>query len=354
MNKFGALVVSEHMPLKDALVLMDKGGEGFLVVQSETGSVSGVIADGDVRRALINDVALSGHVSDVMNRNFKFWRVGGTYDAAIAYLKTLKCRQLPVLNEQGELVDILFSNHLTVPRRENPVVIMAGGLGTRLRPLTETVPKPMLRVGDRPFLQGILENLIAQGFCRFYFCVNYLADQIVDYFKDGAHWGVEINYVHEKKRLGTAGALALIDNPGPLPLLVMNGDLVTKVDFGSLLDHHVAHGKMATMAVRNMEFQVPFGVVDINDTRISAIVEKPVNSFLVNAGIYVIDPTCLAIIPDDEMFDMPTLLAGFLDSEKGVGYFPLYESWMDIGRIEDYQLALKSHRQPDVSGEGRT
>jgi len=346
VSKFAALLVDQVMPLKEALVLMDRGGEGFLAVQSETRTVVGVITDGDVRRALIGNVPLSAPVSQVMNRHFKSWPADDSYEAALSYLKTHNYRQLPVINAQGELVDILFSNHPPALLRKNPVVIMAGGLGTRLRPFTETVPKPMLRVGDKPFLQGILENLIAQGFCRFYFCVNYLAEQIVDHFKDGKQWGVEISYVHEKQRLGTAGALALIEEPGQLPLLVMNGDLLTKVDFASLLDHHATNQNIATMAVRQMEFQIPFGVVSVNDARISDMVEKPVNTFLVNAGIYVIDPACLSAIPKDEMFDMPTLLEQFLDSSQGVGYFPLFESWMDIGRIEDYQHALKTHAAP--------
>lgn len=347
MSKFAALLVNEDLPLKDALVSMDKAGEGFLVVQCPDGVVVGVVADGDVRRALISNVALDSPVSAVMNREFKFWNSSGAYDAAIKYLKSLKFRQLPILNERRELVDILFSDHLESPRRDNPVVIMAGGLGTRLRPYTENVPKPMLRVGDRPFLQGILENLVEQGFHRFYFCVNYLADQIIDHFGDGKAWGVEIQYVREEQRMGTAGALSLIEKPGILPLLVMNGDLVTKVDFRAFVDHHASHGKVATMAVRNTEFQIPFGVVQVEEHNVTRIVEKPVKSFLVNAGIYLIDPVCLSLIPPGEFYDMPTLLDNLLGQDKPVGYFPLYESWMDIGRIEDYQLALKTHGQPD-------
>lgn len=309
--------------------------------------VVGIVSDGDVRRALIGNIAMDCAVSAVMNRGFKFWPSSGAYDEAIKYLKSLNIRQLPILNESRRLVDVLFADHLKSPRRDNPVVIMAGGLGTRLRPYTETVPKPMLRVGGRPFLQGILENLVEQGFHRYYFCVNYLADQIVDYFGDGKKWGVDIEYVHENKRMGTAGALSLIKDPGPLPLLVMNGDLVTKVDFRALVDHHIAHGKMATMAVRNSEFQIPFGVVEVDEQAVLSIVEKPMKSFLVNAGIYLIEPGCLPMIPPGEFYDMPTLLDDLLGQGKPVGYFPLYESWMDIGRIEDYQLALKSHDQPD-------
>jgi len=338
-----SLIVDQNTPLRNALLAMDEAGEGFLIVQSPDGVVVGVVADGDVRRALIGNISLDSAVSAVMNRDFKFWTSTGVFDDAIKYLKSLKVRQLPILNDHGQLVDVLFSDHLELPRRDNPVVIMAGGLGTRLRPYTETVPKPMLRVGGRPFLQVILENLTQQGFHRFYFCVNYLADQIIDYFGDGKKWGVDIHYVQERKRMGTAGALSLIEGLGHLPLLVMNGDLITKVDFGALVDHHVSHGMKATMAVRNSEFQIPFGVVEVDEHAVLSIVEKPMKSFLVNAGIYLIEPVCLQRIPADQFYDMPTLLDDLLGNGDQVGYFPLYESWMDIGRIEDYQLALKSH-----------
>lgn len=347
MNNSSTLLVDEHTLLKDALVLMDRAGEGFLVVQNKAGNVVGVIADGDVRRALIANLSLESPVCEMMNRAFKFGKNTETREASFRYLKTLKCRQLPILDEEKNLIDILFVDHVTPSHRDNPVVIMAGGLGTRLRPFTETVPKPMLRVGNKPFLQGIIENLIAQGFHRFYFCVNYLAEQIVEYFKDGSQWGVDIQYVHENKRLGTAGALGLIQDPGTQPLLVMNGDLVTKVDFGALLDHHLQQDKIATMAVRHMDFQIPFGVVEVSEFDVLGIEEKPIKKFLVNAGIYVIDPVCLKNIPRDEMFDMPTLLGTLVEENSSVGYFPLYESWLDVGRVEDYQFALKSHGQQD-------
>lgn len=331
------------LPLREALSVMDKGGEGFLVVTEADGSVVGVVSDGDVRRALIHGVSLEVPVASVMNRDFKFWPQGSPRDAAAKYLKTLKCRQLPILDSARKLIDILFSDHLDEMRRDNPAVIMAGGRGVRLRPITESVPKPMLKIGDKPFLQNTLEILIDQGFRTFYFCVNYLAEQIVEHFGDGSRWGVNIRYVHEDKELGTAGALALIEDAGVRPCLVMNGDLVTKLDFGSLLDFHEAHGNAATMAVRTMEFQVPFGVVETSGSKVVEIKEKPVSTHLVNAGIYVVNPSCFRKIPKGEAIDMPSFLATLIRTNQLVGYFPIYESWLDIGRLEDYQRALKEH-----------
>jgi dTDP-glucose pyrophosphorylase/CBS domain-containing protein len=336
-----SLLIGEHTPIKQALLSMDRGGEGFLVVQSDDGRVIGVVADGDVRRALIAGTVLDAPVSELMNRDFKFASTNESRENAVAYLKTLKCRQLPILDGRARLVDVIFSDHLDTPRRENPVVIMAGGLGSRLRPMTETVPKPMLRAGEKPFLERILDNLVEQGFHDFHFCVHYLADQIVDYFQDGSKWGVEIQYLYEEKPLGTAGALAMLRPSGALPFLVMNGDLVTKLDFGAMLAHHAVQEHLATVGVRTMDIQVPFGVVQTDGTRVVGIAEKPVHSFLVSAGIYVVDPQCLSHIRAGDAVDMPTLLDELARTEKGVGHFPIYETWIDIGRMEDYQRAVR-------------
>jgi dTDP-glucose pyrophosphorylase len=347
MIDLALIAVDEHTPLKEALVTMDKAGEGFLVVCRNDRRVVGVVADGDVRRALIAGVTPGASIGDLMNRDFKFARHSESREGAIAQLKQAKYRQLPILDADGRLVDILLSDHFATPRRDNIVVVMAGGQGARLRPMTDTVPKPMLRVGDKPFLERILDTLIAQGFHRFYFCVHYLADQITDHFKDGTRWGVAIDYIHEEKQLGTAGALGLIPSPGSLPLLVMNADLVTRLDFGAMLAHHTAHAPMVTMAVRTLEMQVPFGVVETEGSYVSRIVEKPIQAFLINAGIYVVDPACLAYVPKGNPIDMTTLLDKLVQANKSIGHFPLYEAWMDIGRMEDYQRALQFYAAPD-------
>ena len=350
MHRVDKFIIAETTQLKHALVTMDKAGEGFLIVADSRGSIVGVVADGDVRRALIGGTSLDVPVSSVMNRDFKFWRHGSPHDEAIKYLKTLQCRQLPILDDANKPIDIIFSDHLEMPRRDNGVVVMAGGLGTRLRPITANVPKPMLRIGDKPFLQNTLENLIEQGFHKFYFCVNYLADQIIDHFGDGSRWDVSICYVREKKQLGTAGALALIDYDSGLPLLVMNGDLATKLDFTSLIEYHASQHYAATMAVRSADFQVPFGVVEAEEGQVTGIVEKPIRTYLVNAGIYVIDPDCRRRIPKNESYDMPTLLEDLIRDKRSVGYFPLFESWIDIGRMEDYQRAMQSLLSKDGQG----
>ena len=328
--------------LKDTLIILNEMGEGFLLVGSDDGEILGIIADGDVRRALINGFSLSVSIDQIMNRSFRYWHSEDSMVDALAYLNFSKCRFLPILDRQKRLTNILFSEHPQAPSRENPVVIMAGGLGSRLRPMTNNVPKPMLRVNDKPFLESILENFIDQGFLQFYFCVNYLAEQIIEYFGDGSKWGVRINYVREQSRLGTAGGLALIDGLQDLPVFVMNADLITNLNFVALLECHIKNKNAATMAVRSIEHQVPFGVVQTDCDRILGITEKPIFKYLINTGIYVINPKSFELIPRGDYFDMPSLIEKIISKEDKVGCFPIYEGWIDIGRIEDYQQAIST------------
>lgn len=216
---------------------------------------------------------------------------------------------------------------------------MAGGVGSRLRPLTDDTPKPMLRVGDRPLLETILENFIEYGFHHFYFSVNYMADVIKDHFRDGSRWGVSIEYLHEVERLGTAGALRLLPGRPPNELLVMNGDLLTKINFSHLLDFHAAHGSSGTMCVKEYELQVPYGVVNIDNHRITGVDEKPVKRFFVNAGIYVLQPDSLDLLPASGYFDMPSLFEKMIASRRETAAFPVREYWLDIGQMADYDRA---------------
>ena len=220
---------------------------------------------------------------------------------------------------------------------------MAGGLGSRLQPLTEDKPKPLLSVGDKPILETILESFIEQNFRRFYISVNYKADAIKKHFADGGRWNAEIRYLEEETRLGTAGALDLIPERPELPLLVMNGDLLTRVNFRDLLDYHLDQKAQATMCVREYDFQVPFGVVEIEDHHILSIDEKPVHRFFVNAGIYVLEPGLIDLIPKGEYFDMTDLFARAIEKGHETQAFPIHEYWIDVGRIDDLDRANHDH-----------
>jgi NDP-sugar pyrophosphorylase family protein len=216
---------------------------------------------------------------------------------------------------------------------------MAGGLGSRLRPLTENTPKPMLAIREKPILEHILETLKASGFHRFFLAVNYRAGVVRDYFNDGSQWNVDIQYLQEEHRLGTAGALSLLPVKSDAPILVMNADLLTKVDFSNLLRFHVEHKSIATMCVRHHEVQIPYGVVTLDGEYITEIVEKPSQQCFINAGIYVIEPRALAHIPANTSFDMPDLFRSLIAAGLRAAAFPIREFWIDIGHMDDFERA---------------
>jgi len=255
--------------------------------------------------------------------------------------------QLPLVDKNRRIMG-LASLHdiLNKHRHENPVFLMAGGFGTRLRPLTNNCPKPMLKVGDKPILEQILLNFVEAGFHRFYISTHYMPEVIRDYFGDGEKWGVSIQYVHEEEPLGTGGALGLLPHDDiDLPLFVMNGDLLTSLNLHSFLEFHETHNGVATMCVREYEHQVPYGVITSDGTRIKSMVEKPVHRFFVNAGIYLLDPTLVKSVEPGTRIDMPTLLEKQIEGGKAVNMFPIHEYWLDIGRIDDFRRA-----QTEVTG----
>jgi len=216
---------------------------------------------------------------------------------------------------------------------------MVGGLGTRLRPLTENTPKPMLKVGSKPILQTIVGKFADCGYTNIVMCVNYKSHIIQDYFGDGSEFGVNIEYILEEQRMGTAGALSLLKEKPTEPFFVMNGDLLTNLDFEKMLDFHEVYDAKATMCVREYDIEVPYGVVNVTNENITSIEEKPIHNFFVNAGIYILDPDCIDLIPRDGFYDMPSLFEKMITNNNKTISFPLQEYWLDIGRIADYERA---------------
>jgi len=256
-------------------------------------------------------------------------------------MKLKQLRQIPILDDHGRVISVEFYDFIALSSQlDNWVVLMAGGLGTRLQPLTDDCPKPLLEVGGRPILQTILESCIKHGFNRFYLSVSYKAKMVEDYFGNGSRWGVDIRYIREDKRMGTAGALSLLPERPTKPFLVMNGDLLTKVNFKQLLDFHLEHCAQATMCVRDYDFQVPYGVVKIQQHRLVDIEEKPAQKFFVNAGIYVLEPEVLDMIPKDEFYDMPSLFMKLVALHHETIVFPIREYWLDIGNKVDFEQAI--------------
>lgn len=334
------VAIATKATLGDAIRRIDESALQMAMVVDEEDKLIGMVTDGDVRRALLRGLGMEASVIQVMNANPRSLPIGASRAAQIAVMQKASIRQLPLLDEKGRVRAIsMLAEQLTPPRRDNLVVLMAGGLGSRLSPLTDDCPKPMLAVGNQPLLQTILENFIAEGFCRFAFSVNYLSEKVEKYFGDGAAWNVSIDYIHETKRLGTAGALSLLPERPETPIVVMNGDLLTKVNFTQMLEFHEHYGADGTMGVRDYEFQVPYGVVCTDAHRIARIEEKPIQRFFINAGMYVLSPEAVNLIPSDTFYDMPALFSALVTTGRETAVFPVREYWLDIGHIADYQRA---------------
>lgn len=333
-------IVHTGYTIRQTIEVIDKSSLQVALVVGDDGKLLGTVTDGDIRRAILHNLDLGEPVSRVMNTNPTIASPDVTREEILKTMKRLRFNHIPIVDKTGTLIRLeVVTDMLETDKRPNSVVIMAGGLGTRLAPLTDDCPKPMLRVGSKPILEIIMDNFISQGFERFYFSVNYLSERITSYFGDGGRWGVSIEYLHENKRLGTAGALQLLPERPEEPFFVMNGDLLTKVNFQSLLDFHTGHDSFATMCVREYDFQVPYGVVQVDSSQITAIIEKPVHRFFINAGVYCLNPDCLDYIPRDDFFDMPTLFEKLVQERRTVCSFPIREYWIDIGRMTDFERA---------------
>lgn len=334
-------LISPGDQIFDAIRIIDEAAAQICLVVDAQKKLLGTITDGDIRRGILGRLELSAPVSEIMN---KAPRVTGPATAAeevLAVMTKLQIHQIPVVNDSGVVIGLETVDELVRSSRNHPnwVVLMAGGVGERLRPLTDNIPKPLIPVGQKPVLETILENFISQGFTHFFISVNYKSEMIKAHFGNGDRWGVEIRYLQEDKRLGTAGALSLIDETLTDPLLVMNGDLLTRVNFQAMLEYHLEQSSSATMAVREYDFQIPFGVVNIDGSSITSIDEKPTHRFFVNAGIYILEPKVLENLTSGMHKDMTDLFQILIDDQKQTSVFPVREYWLDIGQHEDLDRA---------------
>jgi len=344
MSKLDSYRVTTNALIREALRVIDSGIQIALVVDADN-KLLGTVTDGDIRRALLNGIGLDTTIENIYFKEPLVCSVDTPKNQILKLALDKGVKQVPLVDENGVLVDIeLCTDFIKHQKKKNKVILMAGGLGQRLRPLTENTPKPMLKVGDKPILETILENFKRYGFVDIYISVNYLSKMIKDYFGDGSDFGVKITYIEENERLGTAGALSLIQDSIHEPFFVMNGDLLTGVNFEHLLDYHLNDNAEATMCVREYEFQVPFGVVKLDDNAIKGIDEKPLHRFFVSAGIYVLSPDTLKLIPKNSFYDMPTLFEELIQKNQQVVSFPLREYWIDIGHLEDYHRANEEYK----------
>ncbi len=340
MKDWKTTLLKRAATLRDAIETIDTSALQIALVVDDTQKLLGTVTDGDIRRGILRGVALDRPVTDVMNDQPLVARPDEPREALLANMQSRQVRRVPIVSASGQAIGIELLEDLIQPQdRDNWVVLMAGGLGSRLQPLTNDCPKPMLKVGNKPLLETIVENFMEYGFRKFFVSVNYKAEMIKSYFGDGARWNVDIRYLEENERLGTAGALSLLPQRPSAPLIVMNGDVLTKVNFRHLLDFHASHHSRATMCVREYDFQVPYGVVRMDNYRITHIDEKPVQRFFVNAGIYVLEPEVLDAIPPRTFFDMPSLFDRLIAERRETIVFPIREYWLDIGQLADYDRA---------------
>ena len=335
--------------LHDAIRNLDESALQIVLVVSPDDVLLGTLTDGDIRRGLLRGLDMKSAVTQVIRREPLVVPPGLSRESVLQLMQANKIHQLPVVDEARHVVGLHLWDELMLPaQRSNLMVIMAGGQGSRLRPHTENCPKPLLPVGDKPMLEHIIERARADGFRHFVLAIHYLGHMIENHFGDGSRWEVRIDYLREESPLGTAGAIGLI-NPRPeAPFVVSNGDVLTDIRYGELLDFHCRHGAAATMAVRLHEWQHPFGVVRTKGVDIIGFEEKPVSRSHINAGIYVLEPAALDQLTAGEHCDMPTLFGRLKDKSARTIVYPMHEPWLDVGRVDDYRAAQKNiGAQPD-------
>ncbi|EKO3577031.1 nucleotidyltransferase family protein [Vibrio metschnikovii] len=336
------VLIKPDNSIRDALEIINNEALRVALVVDNNQHLVGVVTDGDIRRGLLKNLTLADPVSLVMNLSPTTAQAGTRRDLLIELMEKKSILSIPLVDDKGKVVGLeTLHGALYRPKHQNPVFLMAGGFGTRLRPLTDKCPKPMLKIGDKPILETVIRSFIKAGFVNFYISTHYMPELIQEHFGDGSDLGINITYVHEQTPLGTGGALGLLpkDLPEGLPLIMMNGDVLTKVDFQRLLDFHITHDADATMCVREYEYQIPYGVINGEGNKITSMVEKPIQRFFVNAGIYVVSPRVFQSVEKNKKIDMPTLLEQHMQERNNILMFPIHEYWLDIGRMDDFNRA---------------
>ncbi|OFZ16595.1 MAG: alcohol dehydrogenase [Bdellovibrionales bacterium GWA2_49_15] len=341
MENWKNILISPSTPIIETMKIIDKFATQIAVVRDEQDRALGTITDGDIRRGLLKGIPTENCASEIMNKNFSYAQEGATRSEILAKMRSKKISCIPILDAEKRIVNLIHLHDLEESgNKENQVVILAGGMGTRLGELTMDCPKPLLKIGNSPILENIIQHFKQHGFSNFQFAVNYKSEMIEEYFNDGSKWGAQINYIKENTRLGTAGPLSLLDKAKIKDsFIVMNGDLLTTANFTQLLEFHNEHKHAATMCVRQYDIKIPYGVISLEGGNIIQIEEKPTKSFFVNAGIYVFSPKVLDLVPKNQFYDMTTFFQDLVANGHTTGVFPLHEYWIDIGQLDDLNRA---------------
>ena len=337
--------------IQQAITCLDKAAIQIVMVIGTNQELVGTITDGDIRRGLLNGLQLNSSIDKVVKKEAFVVPESMETEIILKIMSANSIHQIPIIDANRKVVGLHTWENLSIKSEiKNPMVIMAGGKGTRLQPITENCPKPLLPVYGKPIMEHIIIRAISEGFSSFHVSVNYLSHMIENYFGNGEKWGVKINYIYEDKPLGTAGALTFLKQHINVPFVVTNGDVLTHMRYSEFLDFHINHHADATMAVRIHEWQNPFGVVNIEGLNIVGLDEKPIARSHINAGIYALDPTVFDHLKEEQHCDMTTLFERIRKSGNKTVAYPMHEPWIDIGRPDDFDLA-KNYVQEDASQE---
>jgi dTDP-glucose pyrophosphorylase len=335
-----AAILPSSCSIQDAISNLDQVAIKIVLIVNESGELEGTVSDGDIRRGLLKGLQMGSPVTQVVHTNALVVPPELSRDMVTQIMLANKIHQIPMVDERRRPVGLhLWDDISTPPKRSNLMVIMAGGMGTRLRPFTESCPKPLVKVAGKPMLEHIIERAKLEGFHHFVLAIHYLGHMIEEYFGDGERLSVQIDYLREESPLGTAGALGLLNPVPDAPFVVTNGDVITDIRYGELLDFHVRHKAAATMAVRVHEWQHPFGVVQTKGIDIVGFEEKPVARSHINAGVYALAPSALDVLSANSSCDMPTLFERLQAHARRTVAYPMHEPWLDVGRPDDLATA---------------
>ncbi|RJP24835.1 MAG: CBS domain-containing protein [Deltaproteobacteria bacterium] len=339
-HHFAETVISESSSLRTAMEVMDRGSLEIVLVVDADGTLLGTVTDGDIRRAILSGASLGDGVSGFMQRRFTAVGPSASRAEVLDLMRARSLQQIPIVDEAGRLAGLhLLREILGASVRPNWAVVMAGGRGERLRPITDALPKPMIKVAGRPILERIVLHLVGFGIRRIFLSVNYMGDVIEGHFGNGADLGCRIEYLKEGKPLGTGGALSLLGEKPDHPFLMLNGDLLTQFNVGNMLAFHTEGEFKATVGVHEYIHTVPYGVVERDGDRVTGIREKPTQTWLANAGIYVFHPDLVERVPKDTYYPLPALVEECLDRGEPVGTFPIKEEWIDVGHPTELRRA---------------
>ncbi|RPG60557.1 MAG: CBS domain-containing protein [Flavobacteriaceae bacterium TMED81] len=340
IKKLKKITVRPEARIREVMEVLDSAAHQIALVTNSDDILIATVTDGDIRRGLLKGVDLNAPVSEVMNRNPMTLIEGTSDETAWKLMRERGVGQIPIVDTKGRLVSVTLRNgRIGSKPWPNRVILMAGGLGVRLHPLTEKMPKPMLPVAGKPLLERIITRFKGQGFRRFTLSLNYLGHVIKDHFGDGATLGVRVDYIEETTRMGTGGALSILPQRPEEPFIVMNGDILTTVSFSKILEFHNKTNSIVTICTREFNLQVPYGVLNTEGNRLVSMEEKPVHKYLINAGIYALSPVVFEFLQNEESLDLPDLIERVRDLGHRVSVFHISGYWMDIGSHKDLERA---------------